>query len=113
MNFKTILSSRDTSINTRKCIVKCYVWATFLCGSETWTIPKSIAKKINAFEMWIYRRMLIIIIIRIFIQELTLQHVMLLSTCVLIKLNGKPNLLKNKKKKKNTVNTVDSTQVKQ
>ena len=57
-NLPTILSSRDTSINTRKRIVKCYVWATFMYGSETWTITKSIAKKINAFEMWIYRRML-------------------------------------------------------
>ena len=57
-NLSPILSSRDTSINTRKRIVKCYVWATFLYGSETWTIVKSIAKKINAFEMWIYRRML-------------------------------------------------------
>ena len=57
-NFSTILSSRDTSINTRKCIAKCYAWATFLYGSETGSTTKSIAKKINAFEMWIYRRML-------------------------------------------------------
>ena len=57
-NFSTILSSNDTSIDTRKCIVKCYTWATFLYGSEMWTIMKSVAKKINAFEMWIYRRML-------------------------------------------------------
>ena len=56
-NFSTILSSRDTSIHTRKRIVKCYVWAKFLYGSETWTITKSIAKEINAFKMWIYRRM--------------------------------------------------------
>ena len=28
-----------------------YIWAAFLCGSETWTITKSIAKKINALEM--------------------------------------------------------------
>ena len=45
---------------------------------------------------------IIVIIIRIFIQELTLQQVMLLSTCVLIKLNGKmekgPNLKENSKK---------------
>ena len=57
-NLSTILSSRDTSIDTRKRIVKCYIWATFLYGSETWTLTKSVAKKINAFEMWIYRRML-------------------------------------------------------
>ena len=57
-NLATILSSRDTSIDTRKRIVKCYIWATFLHGSETWTITMSIAKKINAFDLWIYRRML-------------------------------------------------------
>ena len=57
-NWLTILSSRDTSVNTRKRIVRCYVWATFLYDSETWSIRKSVAKKINAFEMWIYRRML-------------------------------------------------------
>jgi len=55
-NLSTI-SSQDASINTRKRIVKCYVWATFLCGTEAWTITKSIAKKTNAFEMWMYRRM--------------------------------------------------------
>ena len=57
-NLSTILSYRDIGINTRTCIVKCYAWATFLYGSETWTITKSITKKINAFEMSIYRRML-------------------------------------------------------
>ena len=57
-NLSTILPSRDTSIDTRKRIVKCYIWATFLYGSETWTITKIIAKKINAFELCIYRRML-------------------------------------------------------
>ena len=50
-NLATILSSRDTNIDTRKCIVNCYIWATFLYGSETWTIAKSVAKKISAFEL--------------------------------------------------------------
>ena len=56
-NLSTILSSRDTSIETRR-IVKCYIWVTLLHGSKTWTITKSIAKKLNTSEMWIYRRML-------------------------------------------------------
>ena len=37
-------------------LVKCYIWATFLYGCETWTLTGSIEKKITAFEMWIYRR---------------------------------------------------------
>ena len=57
-NLSTMLSSRDTSIDMSKRIVKYYMWATFLYGSEMWTITRSIAKKINAFELWIYRRML-------------------------------------------------------
>ena len=38
--------------------MQCYVWSTLLYGAETWTISKRMEKKINAFEMWVYRRML-------------------------------------------------------
>ena len=48
-NVSTIFSFRDSSINTRKRIVKYYVWATFPYSSKTWTITKSVAMKINAF----------------------------------------------------------------
>ena len=48
-NFLTIFSFRDTGINTRKHIVKYYVWTTFLYGSKMWTITTSVAMKINAF----------------------------------------------------------------
>ena len=51
--------------------------------------------KQQGFKIWCNNNNIIIIIIRIFIQELTLQRVMLLSTCVLIKLNGKKENSKN------------------
>ena len=53
-----VLTSRKIPLNTRKRILKCYVWSTLQYGAETWTITESMAKKIAAFEMWTYRRML-------------------------------------------------------
>ena len=51
-----LLTSHDLSYATKMRLVKCYIWATFLYGCETWTLTESIEKKITAFEMWIYRR---------------------------------------------------------
>ena len=34
------------------------MWSTLLYGSEAWTITKAMENKINAFEMWVYRKML-------------------------------------------------------
>ena len=57
-NMKHVLSSRNISINTRMRLMKCYVWSTLLYGAETWTITKTLTKRIDAFEMWTYRWML-------------------------------------------------------
>ena len=40
-----------------KRLVRCYVLFTFLYASESWTLNKQIEDTINAFEMWIFRRM--------------------------------------------------------
>ncbi|GFR89952.1 endonuclease-reverse transcriptase [Elysia marginata] len=37
--------------------MKCFVWSPFLYASETWTLNKNTEKRIEAMEMWIYRRM--------------------------------------------------------
>ena len=58
INMSKGLTSRDISIETRQRVVKCYIWSTILYGVETLTISNSMGKKINALEMWIYRRML-------------------------------------------------------
>jgi len=42
----------------KKRIVKAFVWSIALYGSETWTLQKSDIRRIEAFEMWIWRRML-------------------------------------------------------
>ena len=53
----TILRS-NISITTRIIILICYVFSVISYGCETWTFSKAIDHKINAFEMWCYRRML-------------------------------------------------------
>ena len=39
-------------------MLKSYVWSTLLYGSEAWTLSKTLKNRIEAFEMWCYRRML-------------------------------------------------------
>ena len=53
----TILRS-NISMKTRIRILMCYVFSVVPYGCETWTYSKAIDHKINAIEMWCYRRML-------------------------------------------------------
>ncbi|KAJ4440465.1 hypothetical protein ANN_08606 [Periplaneta americana] len=46
-----------TSGELRKRLVKCFVWSVALYGAETWTLRRSEEKRIEAFEMWLWRRM--------------------------------------------------------
>ena len=39
-------------------LTKCYVWSTLVYGAETWTITKTLTKRIDASEMWTHRQML-------------------------------------------------------
>ena len=50
-----ILTSRN-SIELRSRIAECYIWSTVLYGAETWTLTKVTSDKLEAFEMWLYRR---------------------------------------------------------
>ena len=38
--------------------IQCYIWPTLFYGAETWTITKSMLSRLDAFEMWVYRRVL-------------------------------------------------------
>lgn len=53
-----VLTSRDLCVQLRLKILKCYVWSRLLYSCETWTLKTAMMKKIEAFEMWCYRRML-------------------------------------------------------
>ena len=41
----------------RKRLVKCLVWSVVLYGAETWTLRRNEQKQLEAFEMWVWRRM--------------------------------------------------------
>ena len=55
---KATIMRSNISMKTRIRILMCYVFAVVSYGCETWTYSKAIDHKINAFEMWCYRRML-------------------------------------------------------
>ena len=53
-----ILTLRNISIELRSHIAKCYIWSTLLYEAETCTLTQVTYDKLEAFEMWLYRRML-------------------------------------------------------
>ena len=57
-NMRTLLSCRGINLKTRLRAIKCYIWPTLFYGAETWTITKSLLSRLDAFEMWVYRRVL-------------------------------------------------------
>ena len=57
LNIKHLLTNCNISWRTRFRLLKCYVWSILTYGCETWTTKKSTENRINAFEMWCYRRM--------------------------------------------------------
>ena len=57
---KATILKCNISMQTRIRILMCYVFSVVSYGCETWTYSKAIYHKINAFEMWCYRRMLTI-----------------------------------------------------
>ena len=57
IKMRDVLTSRKLHLEIRKHLVRCYVLSTYLYASESWTLNKQMEDKINAFEMWICRRM--------------------------------------------------------
>ena len=53
----SILKSRDITLLTKLCLVKTMVFPVVLCGCESWTIKKAECQKIDAFELWCWRRL--------------------------------------------------------
>ena len=54
-NMKSVLSSRNISLNIRMRLTKCYVWSTLFYGAETWPVTKKLTERIDMFQMWTYR----------------------------------------------------------
>ena len=57
-NLDSILKSRDITLPTKVCLVKAMVFPVVLYGWESWTIKKAECRKIDAFELWCWRRLL-------------------------------------------------------
>jgi len=56
-NKKKLLTG-DMNLDLKKKIVKCTIWSVVLYGAETWTMTQADRERLEAFEMWIWRRML-------------------------------------------------------
>ena len=57
-NLDSILKCRDITLSTEVCLVKAMVFPVVMYGCESWTIKKAECQKIDAFELWCWRRLL-------------------------------------------------------
>ena len=57
-NLDSILKSKDITLPTKVRLVKAMVFPVFMYGFESWTVKKAESRRINAFELWCWRRLL-------------------------------------------------------
>ena len=57
-NPDSILQSRDITLSTKGCLVKAMVFPVVMYGCESWTVKKAERRRIGAFELWCWRRLL-------------------------------------------------------
>ena len=57
-NIDSILKSRDISLSTKVHLVKAMVFPVVMYGCESWTIKKAVHQRIDAFQLWCWRRLL-------------------------------------------------------
>ena len=55
---ESILKSRDITLPTKVCLVKAIVFPVVMYGCESWTVKKAEHRRINAFKLWCWRRLL-------------------------------------------------------
>ena len=58
INIDGILKSRDITLPTKVGLVKAMVFPVVMCGCESWTIKKAEHRRIDAFELWCWKRLL-------------------------------------------------------
>ena len=56
-NLDSILKSRDITLLTKVCLVKVMVFPVVMYGCESWTVKKAEHRRIDAFELWCWRRL--------------------------------------------------------
>ena len=57
-NLDSILKSRDITLPTKICLVKAMVFPVVMYGCESWTVNKAEGRRVDAFEVWCWRRLL-------------------------------------------------------
>ena len=57
-NLDSIFKSRDITLLTNVCIIKSVVFPVVMYGCESWTMKKAESQRIDAFELWCWRRLL-------------------------------------------------------
>ena len=57
-NLDSTLKSRDITLPTKACLVKAMVYPVVMYGCESWTVKKAECRRIDAFELWCWRRLL-------------------------------------------------------
>ena len=57
-NLDSVLRSRDITLPTKVCLVKAMVFPVVMYGCQSWTIKKAECRRIDAFELWCWRRLL-------------------------------------------------------
>ena len=58
INLDSILKSRDITLSTKVCLVKAMVFPVVMYGYKSWTVKKTECQRIDAFELWCWRRLL-------------------------------------------------------
>ena len=57
-NLDSTLKSRDISLPTKLCLVKAMVFPVVMYGCESWTVKQAECRRIDAFQLWCWRRLL-------------------------------------------------------
>ena len=57
-NLESIVKSRDITLPTNVCLVKAIVFSVVMHGCESWSVKKAECQRIDAFELWCWRRLL-------------------------------------------------------
>ena len=57
-NLDSILKSRDITLPKKVCLIKAMIFLVVMYGSEIWTLKKAECQRIDAFELWCWRRLL-------------------------------------------------------
>ena len=55
-NLDSILKSRDITLSTEVHLVKAMVFTVVMCGCKSWTVKKAEHQRIDAFELWCWRK---------------------------------------------------------